>query len=353
MSQTTTGEAAAEQRSADEGREYGSAGRGSDSGSAGQGREYGSAGRGREYGSAGQGRERGGRLVQTEGVLVRQRIEPGSAEAVRKLVADFDATTGTRRTTETPGTTETSGTTETPGTTGAPGTPLLPIEGVYTVSLFLERPRDPEEPPSPAWLVWFVEVGGNPGPELERDLPATIRAVSPLFDAGIGEHLDGAETVYARGRDGTERMVHVGLPERPRGDGEDSPEVALWRLRFRSGPGEWFVRALTRFMEFTEGTAIERAFDRWSEPVLEDERMWTETLFLERTEKGYAVLQYMEADSMAGVWEAYHETDNWIARASERVVGWFVERPERALYGDPIAQSDFELLAHAVNPDRP
>lgn len=296
--------------------------------------EGGSADDGSEYGLPDRGRERGGRLVQTEGVLVRQGIEPGRAEAVRKLVADFDGTTA-----------------ETPGTS------LLPIDGVHTVSLFLERPGDTDEPDDrQAWLVWFVEVDGNPGPELERDLSGTIRVASPLFDgddadAGLDEYLADAET-YSRGQAGAERMVHVGLPERPRGDSDDPPEVALWRLRFRPGPGEWFVRALTRSMALTEGTAVERAFDRWSQPVLEDERMWTETLFLERSDEGYAVLQYMEADSMQGVWEAYHETDNPIARTSERVVGWFVERPERALHGDPIAQCEFELLAHAVNPDR-
>jgi hypothetical protein len=195
--------------------------------------------------------------------------------------------------------------------------------------------------------------------------------------------------VFGPDRPGSLLVVHARHPDRPAGyrtadglaepDGEWTPAVVLaadgpasvpdvvfvrWRLR--PGPATWFLRGFARFANWLDEDGwLERRFTAWSDPVLEAEDMWTETGFLERPvggepatgaarregERGAAILGVMETAEMEGVTEGFYRTDSLVARVSERVLGWVVEEPARALRYEAL-RTDFEPLVHAVSPER-
>jgi hypothetical protein len=235
---------------------------------------------------------------------------------------------------------------------------LLPLAGVSTVSLFVHEPDDGQ-----TGLVWYVEHDRD---ERWRDPARIVREHSPLFRA-LAEHLTADEpTVVAEGSPDATSVVHMSVPGRPRAyanrtddlpavlsdDDSDAgvPDVVPLRLTIRPGLGSLFACALAGLIERTPAW-LEAKFEAASLDVLEDEEMYTETLLLERTGDGYDLWWYMEADNMEQVGEAYYETDNRVARVSEHVLGWVLERPEHAL-AHPTQASDFELLAHAVDGGR-
>ena len=239
--------------------------------------------------------------------------------------------------------------------------PLLPDAGAATVSVFLHRP-DGEAPA----LVWYVEhADGGVWP----DPAATIREQSPLFPALSAFLADGEPAVVADSAAGVAELVHAAVPGRPAvyadrtdalpvvcsgGDAADTPadrpDVVPLVLRVRGGVGSLVARAFAGLFERTPAR-LEAKFEAASLDVMEAEGMHTETLLLERTGTGYDLWWYMEAGDMAEVGEAYYASDSAIARVSEHVLGWVLERPERAL-AHPVEASDFELLAHAVDAGR-
>lgn len=79
--------------------------------------------------------------------------------------------------------------------------------------------------------------------------------------------------------------------------------------------------------------------------TLRDEGMYTETAFLERTEDGHYLYYYMEAEDVPAALQAFGESDH------------DVDREHEATMSDVVAESpaldEFEVLYHAVNPDRP
>jgi hypothetical protein len=95
---------------------------------------------------------------------------------------------------------------------------------------------------------------------------------------------------------------------------------------------------------------IERRFDDWTEPVIEDERMWTETAFYDRGDRD-VIRYWMECDALETVWEGFQESSSLVTRVAEVVLGWIVVHPERVLSVDGFT-TDFETLIHAVSPDR-
>lgn len=147
----------------------------------------------------------------------------------------------------------------------------------------------------------------------------------------------------------------------------DLPDVVFVRWRLQPGPATWFMRGFAWFANWlNEDSWLERKLTEWSKPILEEENMWTESGFLEheiqttaatndrreaRQEPGVAVLGVMETAEMKGVPEGFYRTDNLVARASERVLGWVIEEPAQALRYDAL-QTDFEPLVHAVADDR-
>lgn len=263
---------------------------------------------------------------------------------------------------------------------------LLLHADAWTVTVFLERGEF-----GPA-LWWYVELAGTAG-RAWADPAAEVRK-SPLFEAGLTEFLaaDQPARVYGPDRVGSLLIVHARHPNRPsqyqtggnglaEPDGEWSPAIVLagdgpvalpdvvfvrWRLQ--PGPATWFMRGFARFANWLdEDSWLERKLTEWSEPVLEEEKMWTESAFLERgiqtstaaakeglearREPGTAVFAMMETAEMKGVPEGFYRTDNPVARVSERVLGWIIEEPAQALRYDAL-RTDFEPLVHAVADDR-
>jgi len=235
---------------------------------------------------------------------------------------------------------------------------LLPVDGVETVSLFVHNPDDGRPT-----LVWYVEHDRD---YEWSDPAAVVREHSPLFPA-LAEFLtDGEPNVVAAASPDTTLLVHANLPGRPRAyadrseglpivlsandSGGEVPDVVPLRLAVRSGLGSLVARAFAGLFERTPAW-LEAKFEAASLDVMEAEGMYTETLLLERTDAGYDIWWYMESGDMEQVGEAYYETDNRVARVSEHVLGWVLERPERVL-AHPDEASEFELLAHAVDPDR-
>ncbi|MFB6271058.1 MAG: hypothetical protein ABEH83_14025 [Halobacterium sp.] len=247
---------------------------------------------------------------RTDAVYVEHPVRDGAADAVEALVAS-----------------------ERPN--GAADAAWLVDGGdVATVTLFLRNGDDG------AALGWYVEVTTDAwdGPDAE------LRERSPLFDAGLAAHLD--ETARRR-VNASEQAVHVCNPARP--GTPDDPDVVLVRLGVHSGVPAAIARGLVAGIDLLEDTWLHRRLVAASGDVIEDERMWTETLWLERTRGDYAVRWYMEADDLEHVNEAYEESDNRVARWSDAVLSRVFEEPVQAL-GDPLAASDWTVLAHATDP---
>ncbi|ADD05962.1 uncharacterized protein Nmag_2401 [Natrialba magadii ATCC 43099] len=227
--------------------------------------------------------------------------------------------------------------------------PLLGLEGAATATLFLDAGDDPE-------LIWYVEVphsamAGWENPE------SRIEAAFPLEDDAL---------VAEEARVDRELLVHAVNPNRPRtamgaDDGplavsgaalENGVDIDLVQLHLKPGLAE---RLADRFAGLSRRVAageIELGpVERWSAAMLETEAMYTESVVLERRPEGYVLCGYMETAEMAGVYDAYYDTWNPVARASELVFGRVLEEPA-AILEYPLG-TGLEVLAHAVAPDRP
>jgi hypothetical protein len=137
-------------------------------------------------------------------------------------------------------------------------------------------------------------------------------------------------------------------------------DVVLLRLRIRPGLPRLFAEAFVRLLlaeQFVmrRGGPFGRALRRWLnaelEPILAEEGMHTESVFLEHDDGELALLWYMESEGMEGVYEGFLESDHAMTDVAGRIGGWLFEEPERIL--SPDVESDYPLLAHAWNPDRP
>lgn len=242
------------------------------------------------------------------------------------------------------------------GADGSGAVKLLSLEGVATASVFVYDDDGPE-------LVWYVEHRGDD----EWENPAAIvREASPLFPALAAHLTSGTPTVISDSAPSSLEVVHASLPDRPNayadrsGDlptvlsgndpGAGVPDVVPLRLDIRPGPGSLLARLGASLIVRTPDW-LEAKFEAASLDVMAAEGMYTETLLLERTDAGYVLWWYMESGGMDQVYEAYYASSSRIARVSEHVLGWVLERPERALT-HPVEASDFELLAHAVDTER-
>lgn len=271
----------------------------------------------------------------SRGCFVAWPLDPGAADAARTTVRD-----------------------ELADAAGRGVNPLLQDAGAATVSVFLRRP----ESDAPQ-LAWFVEHDDR---EAWADPAATIRDQSPVFDRLDSVLADGRPTVVAVSATDATEIVHAALPGRPVAfadqtdalsvvcSGNDStvsrPEVVPLVLDVRGGIGSVLARGLTWLVVRTPAW-LEAKFEAASLDVMEAEGMYTETLLLSRDPDGYRVWWYMESGGMDDVAEAYYDSDSRIARVSEHVLGWMLERPGRVLE-HPVEATEFELLAHAVDPGR-
>ncbi|ELY64302.1 hypothetical protein [Natronococcus jeotgali] len=256
--------------------------------------------------------------------LVRRRVAGDRLESVREAVAERCADPDDSR-------------------------PLLGLEGATTASLFLDTGSEPE-------LIWYVEVPRSATADWE-DPESRVEAAFPLEHDALSE--TGAELE-------SELLVHAVNPDRPRtatgeADGplvvdsselEDGVDVDLVGLHLKPGLAE---RLADRFAGLSRRVAagdLELGpIERWSGAMLEAENMYTESILLERRPEGYVLCGYMETEAMAGVYDAYYDTRNPVARASEVVLGRVLEEP-RQILEYPLG-TGLETLAHAVDPDRP
>lgn len=263
---------------------------------------------------------------RTIGFVIRQPIAPGETPSVRDRIAE-----------------------------GRPADEsgiawLLPGDDVATVSLFLVRGdggtdegEDENESGSEDEdaLVWYVEVEDDGA---WADPVAELARRTPLY-AGSEGSLAGAPRLYGD----AEQVVHASNSSRP--GRPESPDVVLVRIGIESGLATRVARLVAGAVDLLEGTRVARKLESSSGEVIEDERMWTETLFLDDADDDYAILWYMEADDMDQVMEVYETTDNRVARWSEVVLDFLFEEPMAAL-GDPMDASEYELLAHETNAAR-
>jgi len=253
--------------------------------------------------------------ARTDAFVVRQYVAAGRADDLRDRIEAARPADGTAAATDW----------------------LLAGEDVATVSLFWDR----RERASPA-LYWYVEVTDG---SAWGDPAATLSERSPLV-ADLDDLLVGAPRVF--GTD--EEIVHAHNPARP--GTPVSPDVVLVRVGIRPGFATTLFRGLVGAIDRLDDTPVGRQFEKSSVEVLEEERMWTETLWLDADDEaydGHSVLWYMEAEDMDVVTDAYEQTDNVMARWSELVLNHLFEQP-MALLGDPRDASGYELLAHATNP---
>lgn len=235
------------------------------------------------------------------------------------------------------------------GTAGLTG-----LEGIATASLFL-RSGDP------AWLVWVLELAADATVE---DPGVALRRSSPLYTDDLDGFLADGDEVLPCER--ARLVVHETLPGRPTtveeqadtlpvvlsdGRGPAPPaDAVLLRLAVRPGLPGRVLAGLAGLIGRLRGGRIEGLFRAFSEPVMEAEGMFTETLLLEETDEGRFLTWYMEFADLDEVYDAYYDTSNPVARVSEYLLGWVLVDPAAAL--TPKRDPDFRLLGHAVSPDR-
>lgn len=135
-------------------------------------------------------------------------------------------------------------------------------------------------------------------------------------------------------------------------------DIVLLRLAVRSGWPQRVMELLIRVFALEqfimrEGGGIGDTFRSWMnaqlEPILTDEGMYTESVFLSRENGEICLLWYMEAEDIGGVYEAFEASDHSLTNG--RIAAWFFDDPEKILTTE--VESDYRLLLHAWNPDRP
>lgn len=99
-----------------------------------------------------------------------------------------------------------------------------------------------------------------------------------------------------------------------------------------------------------DGGRVERTFDGWTEPNVDEEGVHTETVFLDRVDDDCYLVDYLECESRERVREAYRESDDAVALASEWLLRWTLEDGS---FVDRVPEATAELLVHAVNDGRP
>lgn len=227
---------------------------------------------------------------------------------------------------------------------------LLGLEGATTASLFLDTGGEEPE------LLWYVELPRSAMVDW-NDPESRVEAAFPLeHDAlsGIGAELE------------SELLVHAVNPVRPRtatgvSDGplvasgrdlEDGVDVDLVQMLLEPGLPERFADWFAGISRRVESGELDLGpIERWSAEMLEAEHMYTESVLLERRPDGYVLCGYMETEAMQGVYDAYYDTWNPVARLSEVILGRVLEEPGQIL--EYPLETDVEPLAHAVDSSRP
>jgi hypothetical protein len=290
----------------------------------------GAGGRPRER-AGGKGRPRGG-IDVFDALSVRFGIRAGGTDAVRDLLAAWvgeDREGGARW--------------------------LLPFDGIDVCTVFL----DGGEPDA---LVWYVQVDDDDR-EPWVDPAAAIRE-SPLFAAGLGDLLTGEPTVLADGVDGAQLVVTATHPDRQAWyeaaggrplvapvAGEELPvAVAMVAVPLRAGPVSWLAARGTRLVNWLKrATPLGERF-RDDVEILAEERLYGESLLLAPGDGRQVLHYYVETERIGQLYDAFEASTDWKAR----VGGWLLRRllARPAVLLDPPLESDYEVLLHAVDPER-
>ena len=137
-------------------------------------------------------------------------------------------------------------------------------------------------------------------------------------------------------------------------------DVVLLRMKVTSGWPRFVMALFVRILLLEQfvmrrggvvGDALRRWLNEQFEPVLVEEEMYTESVFLDRRDGELYLLWYMEAEDTATVYEGFVSSDHSVTDVAGGVAGRLFEDPERIL--SPDVSSDYPLLAHAWHPDRP
>jgi hypothetical protein len=233
---------------------------------------------------------------------------------------------------------------------------VLPAAGVNHCTLFLDARGERNA------LVWYVEVVDDDTPAWADPL-AAVRE-SPLFDAGLADPVAEGATVHADGVAGHQLVVNASHPERQSWygavcdhslvapvAGDDLPiEVAMVAVPLRPGLVSWLTARLTRVANWLKRATPLGAALRDQTAVLAEERLYSESLLLEPRDGRQVLHYYMETESMTQLYEGFEASDDWTARVGRWVLPRILARPEVML--DPPLESDYEVLFHAVDPNR-
>lgn len=112
-------------------------------------------------------------------------------------------------------------------------------------------------------------------------------------------------------------------------------DVVLTKQRIESGK-------VSRLKEWTE--EIRQREDE-AVATLKNEGMHSESAFIESTDDGDFLVYYMEAEDIEQVYSAFEESEHEIDREHAEVM--------RDVLEDGSSDSEFELLYHMENPERP
>jgi hypothetical protein len=133
-------------------------------------------------------------------------------------------------------------------------------------------------------------------------------------------------------------------------------DAILLQMKLRPGKTRQFVKFLPKVRERLDGSgATVTIFRRIFEWVLKSEGLYTESMFLKRTDDGDFVMWYMEAEDMNRFYETFEaafESCHPLAIGAEKLIRTFFEEPEKALtYAEN--EESHELFIHGTNPKRP
>jgi hypothetical protein len=290
--------------------------------------------------------ERGG-IDVFDSLQVRQPIAEDRTQAVKDLLSEWAGDNG-----------------------DSDARTLLPVDGVTLVTLFLDdggfgwtdgagdnARRDDA-------LLWYVEVvDSDADPWTTPD--ETIRSVSPLFEAGLGDLLAAEATVHAGGHGDHRYITHATNPHRQERyaeavgqslvapvAGDDLPiPVAVISLAVQAGLTSRLVAGGVDFVNWLKRFDRVQSWARGETETIEAEAMYTESLLLEAVGDRQVVHYYMETEDMDRLYEAFSESEDWEARFSEWVLRRALANPEAFL--EPPLETDCEVLIHAVDAERP
>lgn len=273
-----------------------------------------------------------------EPLFIRQPILNGMGEEVRELLTEWSESTQEDDT-------------------------LLPLSNVSLVTLFYDNGEFclDEENPSDA-LIWYIETTDARSWDNPDD---TVRRESPIFDFGLDEFLTGESTVKAGGIGGNRFVVYGTHPNRqdryedtvgsnlvsPVAGDELPIPVVLTSIPLNKGLTSRITARAVDFSNWIKSFDFVSSILRDKTETIEDEAMYTESFIMESSSDCQVLHYYMETEDMSQLYEGYENADSFVAKVSDRIMNAIFRNPSEFL--EPPLETDYEVLIHSVNPNRP